>query len=77
MISQLDHAIVGGTTEFLSRVFKALGSTPEQNVDRFLEYWREPDVPSERSDWIPGLLDHVFGPLKTADYLRRLIRPTH
>lgn len=75
MISQLDHAIVAGTSEFVSGLFRAVGSSPEDQMDRFLDYWRAPDVPSESSDWIPGLLTHVFGPRKTADYLSRLGRP--
>ncbi len=71
--SEQNHGVLGGTDEFTQAFSRALGATPQDLVQRYLQdyevmTWRRGDW----AWWVPTLLAHICGPERAAHLLASL-----
>lgn len=57
-----EHAIVAGTDSFISDLRVALRYDEEATVRAFFDQWRATGQMGGSVEWVPALLQHVFGP---------------
>jgi len=56
------YAVVGGAASFVADLRESLGFDQEAALQAFVRDWRETGRAGGSVEWIPRLLDHVFGP---------------
>lgn len=62
------HAVIAGQPEFMAALGKELDLDAE--LDEFLRYWQSAHHDwKARIGWIPGLLNHIYGPDRAQAYL--------
>lgn len=55
------YALIGGTETFVADIRDQLAYEPEETVRRFVSDWRDAEKEGASVEWVPTLLDHVFG----------------
>ena len=59
MLSHEEHALLGGSTQFMSRLHDKL---PPDSLEEFLSFWKYArDHYQANIEWLPKQLIHVYG----------------
>jgi hypothetical protein len=64
------HALLGGNQEFIDRIISSVPEIQNQ-VYEFLEYWKYYKKNGTYVDWIPSLLEHIYGKDKSSQILKK------
>lgn len=56
-----EYALIGSSKTFAADIRDQLSYEPEETVRRFVSDWREAEQEGATVEWVPTLLDHVFG----------------
>ncbi len=70
MVSQEQHALVGGCDIFLNTLYAHLPVSEDEQVREFLITWKDNrDRLGSKTDWLPRFMTHVYGPEKAQQLL--------
>jgi len=64
-----EEAFVGGPVAFVDEIRERLGVDEDEVVRDWLGYWEDNRRPDFEPDWLPDLLEHLYGPEGAREWL--------